>query len=85
MKKILSDLARGIIIGIIYFQITRTNDTTPTNIAKFAFFFVILVRGARTVGIDPTVVANAFLTKTVFTLIDERIKKQKDAENSGSL
>jgi len=77
-KKILEDLIRGAIIGLVYFQVTAANDTTLINISKFALFFIILVRGARVVGIDSNVIANAFLTKTVFTLVDERLRRPKD-------
>lgn len=81
MNPIFLELVRGIVIGAIYFEVTGTNDTTLYNIGMYAVFFVVLIRGAKLVGIDSNVVANAFLTKTVFTLVDERIKRPKDEPN----
>lgn len=75
--KILLPLIKGIILSILYFEITKANDTTIENIFKFTVFYVIMINGAYIMEIDPNVVTTAFITKTVFTLVDERIKRQK--------
>jgi hypothetical protein len=76
----LLDLLKGLFIGTLYLQITGADETTLENIARFAFFFIVMVNGARFIGIDQTVVANAFISKTIFTLVEDRIKK-KDVDN----
>jgi hypothetical protein len=35
-----------------------------------------MMNGSYLLKMDPNVVTNAFLTKAIFTLIDERIKKK---------
>lgn len=71
---LLSEFSKGIIIGFLYFQLTIANDTTMQNIVSFAAFYVIMVLGATFAGMDPIIITNAFMTKTVFTLIDDRIR-----------
>lgn len=77
-KNILSSMIKGIILSLLYFEITKSNDTTPKNVFLFTFFYIIMINGASIVNIDPNVVTTAFITKTVFTLIDERIKRKPD-------
>ncbi len=77
-SKLIEDIVKGLFIGILYLQLTKTNDTNLQNIAIFAFFYVVLINGADFAGVDPIIVTNAFITKTVFTLVDERIKKNDD-------
>ena len=74
-------LLRGGILGVLYLEITKANDTTPYNILLFSLFYAIMFFGAQIAGIDPNVVTTAFLTKTVFTLVDERIKKKEKFTN----
>jgi hypothetical protein len=40
-----------------------------------------MIYGAIMTDINPTVITSAFLTKTVFTLVDERIRKKETQEN----
>ena len=68
-------ILRGILISVLYFEITKTNDTTLENVSLFTLFYVCMSFGALMTGIDPNVVTSAFLSKTVFTIVDERIKK----------
>lgn len=75
---LLSDVIKGIIIGLLYLEFTRTNDTSFKNTLLFVFFYVVMVNCAAISGIDPNVVTNAFITKTIFTLVDERIKKKDE-------
>ena len=75
--KILLPIVKGIVLSILYFEITKANDTTLENIFKFTIFYVVMTNGAYVLEIDPNVVTTAFVTKTVFTIIDERIKRQK--------
>jgi hypothetical protein len=78
---ILRLILRGIILGVLYLEITQVNDTTPYNIFLFSVFYTIMFSGAQVAGIDPNVVTTAFITKTVFTLVDERIKKKEKFTN----
>lgn len=81
-SKLLSDIVKGIFIAFLYLQLTKTNDTNVQNIVIFTFFYVTLINGAQFAGVDPIIVTNAFITKTVFTLIDERIKKNDDEKKN---
>jgi len=76
--KFILNLIKGVILSLLYFEITKANDTTIHNVALFASFYVSMVYGATITGIDPNVITSAFLTKTVFTLVDERIKRKTD-------
>jgi len=76
LDKFISEIIKGAFIAFLYLQITLTNDTTVENIAKFTFFYLLMVYGAMISGIQTNAITTAFLTKTVFTLIDERIKKK---------
>lgn len=73
----LEDTVKGFIIGILYLFITRENDTSFKNILIFVIFYISVSNGARVAGIDPNVVATAFVTKSVFTIVDQRIKVYK--------
>ena len=75
MKKFITQLIKGIILSLLYLQITKANDTTIENITLFVSFYLAMIYGATITGIDENVITSAFLTKTVFSLVDERIKK----------
>jgi hypothetical protein len=79
---VISEILRGLFLGLLYLQLTRANDTNPKNVMLFAAFYVIMVNGAKLSGIDPDTVTNAFLTKTVFTLVDERVRRQEDVNKT---
>jgi hypothetical protein len=79
-REILNSIIKGFVLSILYFETTQMNDTTPKNIFLFISFYVIISNSATLVEIDPNVVTTAFVTKTIFTLIDERIRK-KDEKN----
>lgn len=68
---------RGLVLSLLYFYITKANDTTLNNIFIFVTFYTIFSITAASVKMNPDVVTTAFLTKTIFTLIDERIKKHE--------
>ena len=74
---IIENLIRGVLISLLYFEITKANDTTLYNIGLFTMFYSIMIYGAIITDINPTVITSAFLTKTVFTLIDERLRKKE--------
>lgn len=76
------DIIKGIILAFIYLEITNANDTNLYNIVVFTIFYVIMMNGSYLLKMDPNVVTNAFLTKAIFTLIDERIKKKNQEVNS---
>ncbi len=72
---VFNSILRGIFISILYLQVTQANDTNLKNVLVFAFFYTVMFNGAKIAGIDPVIITNAFLTKTVFTLVDDRIKR----------
>lgn len=78
---VIENIIKGIFLSVLYFEITKTNDTTAQNIFYFTLFYVIMIYSAILFNIDPNLVTNAFITKTIFTLVDERIKKPKEIEN----
>jgi hypothetical protein len=82
LDKFISEIIKGAFIGLLYLQTTLTNDTTIENIIRFTFFYLVMVYGAMISGIQATAITGAFLTKTVFTLIDERVVKKTPDENS---
>lgn len=77
MNYIITEIIKGIFLSIVYFEITKGNDTNLYNVGLFTLFYVILVSSSTLIGIQPYIVLNAFMTKTVFTLIDQRINKQE--------
>lgn len=82
MTKFIIHLIKGIVLSLLYLQITKANDTTLENISLFTSFYLAMVYGATMTDIDPNVITSAFLTKTVFTLVDERIKRKPDDNES---
>ena len=68
-------LIRGLVLALLYFTLTKANDTTLNNILIFVTFYTIFIFTAKGVNMNADIVTTAFLTKTIFTLIDERIKK----------
>jgi hypothetical protein len=78
MKKTLEHIIKGVVLSLLYLQITKANDTSMDNIFLFSSFYLAMVYGATITGIDPNVITSAFLTKTVFTLVDERIKRKPE-------
>lgn len=79
MKQIIVQIVKGLLLAVLYFEITKANDTTPYNIFLFVSFYVIMVNGSKLTGVDPNIVTNAFITKTIFTLIDERIRRKEES------
>lgn len=80
INQLIENILRGILISLLYFEITKANDTTLYNISLFSMFYMFMIYGAIIVDINPNVITSAFLTKTVFTLVDERIRKQDDKD-----
>ncbi len=72
-------ILKGILIALIYFEITKANDTTFFNIISFTLFYTLMCLGAFVVDIDTNVITTAFITKAVFTLVDDRIKKKDES------
>jgi hypothetical protein len=81
MVNLFSEVFKGLLIAILYFEITKTNDTTFENIILFVAFYLSMILGATLAKIDTNVITGAFLTKTVFTLIDERIKRDDNKKD----
>lgn len=78
MKSIISEFAQGIIMAILYLETTKANDSTFEIVFLYGFFYMVMRSGARLTGMDPMIITNAFMTKTVFTLIDDRMKSTND-------
>jgi hypothetical protein len=81
MEEIAGRVFKGLLLSLLYFEITKANDTTFVNIFLFTAFYISMVYGSILVGIEESVITTAFLTKTVFTLVDERIKRPKEENN----
>lgn len=77
IDEIIQIIFRGIVLGVLYFEITGANDTNIENVVLFVSFYTAMIYGASLAGIDTNVITNAFLTKTVFTLVDERVRKHE--------
>lgn len=81
MNDILQHIIKGLFIAVLYFEFTKTNDTNLKNIVMFTAFYISMIIGAQITNIDPNVITSAFLSKTVFTLVDERIRKKETIKN----
>lgn len=75
IKEMILVIMRGVFLGLTYFTVTKAHDTTFENIIKFTLFYVVLSVCAYLVDIEMRVVTSAFVTKSIFTLVDERINK----------
>lgn len=82
MVNLFNEVFKGVLIAVLYFEITQTNDTTFENIILFVAFYLSMILGAALAKIDTNVITGAFLTKTVFTLIDERIKRDDSTKKN---
>ena len=71
-------ILKGLVLSIVYFEITKAHDTTPENVLYFLLFYISMICGATLTNIDTNIVTSAFLTKAIFTLVDERIKRKKE-------
>lgn len=76
MNTLLQNILKGLFLGLLYFEITKANDTTFYNLTLYTFFFVIMVYAAQLTNTNENIVLNAFVTKTVFTILDERVKRK---------
>jgi hypothetical protein len=79
-KNLLIVLSKGFILSLLYLEITKANDTNLKNIFLFISFYTLMFIGASIVDIDPNVVTTAFITKTIFTLVDERVKRKEESK-----
>lgn len=73
-SEFLQQLIKGVLIAILYFEFTKPKDTNFKNIMLFTSFYISMIFGAKLSDIDPNIITSAFLSKTVFTLVDERIR-----------
>ncbi len=76
----LKDIFTGIFLAVLYLEVTQANDMTFVNVGKYATFYVVIFYAAKTVGMDTNIVTNAFVTKTIFSLVDDRIRKKSDTD-----
>lgn len=82
LRTLLIEFVKGFFLSLIYLTLTEADDTNLQNILVFTLSYVVLLNSAKAVTIDPNFVTNAFITKTIFTLIDQRVNK-KNKEQTG--
>jgi hypothetical protein len=75
IANLISNVLKGIVLGYLYLEITKANDTSVNNVSTFALFYIIMIYSTAFVGLDSNIVTHAFITKTIFTIVDERVKK----------
>jgi hypothetical protein len=68
---------RGAALGLLYLSATQADDTNLRNIILFTVFYLSMFYGANYLGFDVKIITTAFITKTVFTLIDDRLNTSK--------
>lgn len=78
VKQLPLEALKGTMLSFLYFTITQANDTTLRNLTLYVIFYLICIVSAILVDISTTVVTTAFFTKTIFTLVDERVKRQEN-------
>lgn len=78
MNRDLQTVLRGVFLSLIYLSVTTADDMTISNIIKFTLFYVVFLSVSNNIGIDPTVVTSAFTTKIIFTLLEQRLNKNKE-------
>jgi hypothetical protein len=78
ISNFVSNIIKGIVLGYLYLEITKANDTTFDNVVTFAMFYIVMLYSTSLVGLDSNIVTHAFITKTIFTIVDERVKKNSD-------
>jgi hypothetical protein len=76
----LVNLVRGLLLASLYLLLTVADDFTVKNLINYTIFYVVMTNGAEIADLDPKIVTTAFLTKTVFTLIDDKIKPEVSAK-----
>lgn len=77
-----TDVMRGLFMAFLYLQMTVADDTTVENLAYIAFFYTAMTTSARILGYSENVVVNAFITKMIFTVVDEQIRAKKVEKNN---
>lgn len=64
---------RGIFMSLLYFFVTKDPiDSTLTNVITYAAYYVMISLSARALGLGENAAAAAFLSKTIFTAVEER-------------
>jgi hypothetical protein len=71
---LLGDFTRGIFLALLYVFITKEDDTDLRHIIKYALLFFLLNILFILAGINREILVSAFISKSIFILIDERIK-----------
>jgi hypothetical protein len=78
MNQEIQILLRGLFLSVIYLSVTTADDMSLLNILKFSIFYLMFIFISSSIGIDQNVVTSAFTTKIIFTLIDQRINKNRE-------
>lgn len=71
---LLGDFTRGIFLAVLYVFITKEDDTDLRHIIKYTLLFFLLNVLFILAGINKEILVSAFISKSIFLLIDERIK-----------
>ena len=82
MDILLKDISIGVFLSLLYLEMTLANDTTFRNIINYTLYFVVLVNSARLLNVNSEIIVNSFITKTIFTVIDERMKRYASEKKS---
>jgi hypothetical protein len=72
---LLADFTKGIFLAFLYVFITKEDDTDPRHIIKYTLMFFLLNMLFILTGLNRELLVSAFISKSIFILIDERIKK----------
>jgi hypothetical protein len=80
LRTLFFEFLKGLFLSLMYLTLTEADDTNIQNILVFSVSYVVLLNSAKFVTIDPNFVTNAFITKTIFTLIDQRVNKKNKHE-----
>jgi hypothetical protein len=71
---LLGDFTRGIFLALLYVFITKEDDTDLRHIIKYTLLFFLLNILFILAGINKEILVSAFISKSIFILIDDRIK-----------
>lgn len=81
-KNLLTEIVTGIFLAMLYLALTEADDTNFKNVLMYTSAYVTLFNGAKITTIDPNFVTNAFITKTVFTIVDQRVNKKNKKDTA---
>lgn len=80
MVFLLKEFVKGFVLACLYVFITKEDDTNISNILKYSTYFFVLILLFLSVGVNSDIITSAFISKTIFTIVDERIKASQKNE-----